>query len=736
MGSNGTDEVMVAAVDEAECSDTTVEIKIKTLDSQTYTLRVNKRVPVPELKEQIETVTGVVSNQQRLICRGKVLKDDQLLSAYHVEDGHTLHLVVRQPIPPPSTSTMGFTGSESLPDHPASDPAAGIGQTGVSHRVLLGSFNIADPGDGNISDITRLISAVLGSIGIAGIGGGTEGSEQMEPGSDRLQRTSGSSESNQPQHDQPTARVQFDPLHGAFGLPTTAPLEALQPPVIPDSLTTLLQYLSHLRHEFTSIGGVQSSVNGEQEQTPALSSDVGQVGLPTAASLAEVMLSTRQLLTLQAGERLSELARQLQDQANLTSPLLRNSIQATAMRMGIALQNLGTLLLELGRTTMTLRMGQTPSEAVVNAGPAVFISTSGPNPIMVQSLQPGAGFGASSMGAMNTGPGLLAGAIGSGMFPRNIDIRIRAGPSTSAGNVNQGGQISAQQSTPQTGPERAPNGTGSVHQQGPGVSRGASFEAGVRVLPLRTVVAAVPAVGRPAANSSGSSMGLFYPLLARVQHVASGQSNDARGAQASGGHNPAVPETDYQRNPDSAMQQNASNGAAMRTDNPAVASFFPTQTTTAVSDINPAASIILQIQQQAELQIPNLQRPDAVNAFNTQQSGQPCHRQESAMQTLRSDQLPTETANSQRGNNIGTDAQDTSPRFGTDEGIFLSRLLHQIMPIISQTSVPETNGVHASENGNSQQSSTQTDNEPCAGTSRPRDDHPETSPSSKRQKKE
>lgn len=61
-----------------------IEIKIKTLDSQTYTMRVNKQVPVPDLKQQIATVTGVLSDQQRLICRGKVLKDDQRLCAYRI----------------------------------------------------------------------------------------------------------------------------------------------------------------------------------------------------------------------------------------------------------------------------------------------------------------------------------------------------------------------------------------------------------------------------------------------------------------------------------------------------------------------------------------------------------------------------------------------------------------------------------------------------------------------------
>lgn len=44
MGSNGKDEVMISKIDKAECSDATVEIKIKTLDSQTYTLRVDKCV--------------------------------------------------------------------------------------------------------------------------------------------------------------------------------------------------------------------------------------------------------------------------------------------------------------------------------------------------------------------------------------------------------------------------------------------------------------------------------------------------------------------------------------------------------------------------------------------------------------------------------------------------------------------------------------------------------------------
>ena len=44
MGSRDCDEVLISGNDKASCSDTTVEIKIKTLDSHTYTLRVDKYV--------------------------------------------------------------------------------------------------------------------------------------------------------------------------------------------------------------------------------------------------------------------------------------------------------------------------------------------------------------------------------------------------------------------------------------------------------------------------------------------------------------------------------------------------------------------------------------------------------------------------------------------------------------------------------------------------------------------
>lgn len=94
------------------------------------------------------------------------------------------------------------------------------------------------------------------------------------------------------------------------------------------------------------------------------------------------------------------------------------------------------------------------SEAVVNAGPAVFISPSGPNPLMVQvifspshynsyfypsncadsnlccqpfSFQSGTSIGTlPPTGSVTAGTSMVNG-LGSGLLPRRIDIQIRRG---------------------------------------------------------------------------------------------------------------------------------------------------------------------------------------------------------------------------------------------------------------------------------------------------------------------
>ncbi|KDO59320.1 hypothetical protein CISIN_1g004252mg [Citrus sinensis] len=720
----------------AESSETTIEIKIKTLDSQTYTLRVDKQVPVPALKEQIASVTGVLSEQQRLICRGKVLKDDQLLSAYHVEDGHTLHMVVRQPVPSSSDGTHNLPGtSRSHGSH-------------VAPSVVIETFNLPDRGDGVPSEISQIVSAVLGSFGLSNIGSGGGGIDlRQEHAMQRPERTSDAGSALDSAHQQPEqggTRFQSNRPHSAFGIPTAISLGTLQPPVIPDSLTTLSQYLSQLRHEFDGIGrgggNNTAATNSTIEGNTNSASHPGslQEGLPMPASLAEVMQSTRQMLIEQSAECLHQLARQLENQANVTDPSLRTSIQTTAWSAGLLLHNLGAFLLELGRTTMTLRLGQTPSEAVVNAGPAVFISPSGPNPLMVQPLpfQPGTSFGAIPMGSVQPGSGLVNGRS-AGFLPRRIDIQIRRGSSMVGSNAIQEERSNTQQA-PGQGNTATASGTDNLGSQATTRNSDGSSsagESGVRVVPVRTMVAPVPApFGRLPSDSSSNPVSLYYPVLGRFQHVASGLVSGEQGHQVSGEHHPAGLQTEQPSVPDSIGQQNAEDPAR----NGSLANPNSRQQEASHShsvNVGTLSTAGTQDNQESERQI----RSGVLQLLRNLFPGGEIHVENGGLHGTASDSVP-EHAATFRDRVVSSTGSSAAEASATDEGIFLSNLLHQIMPFISQHSSAEPTvtpleDTNAFEHRMSQDSSTHAGSS-SVRTSRRQSDSEPSAPNPKRQKME
>ncbi|KAH7569123.1 hypothetical protein JRO89_XS06G0109800 [Xanthoceras sorbifolium] len=800
-------------VSEAEGSETTIEIKIKTLDSRTYTLKVDKQVPVPALKEQIASVTGVLSEQQRLICRGKVLKDDQLLSAYrilsypyltveNVEDGHTLHMVVRQPIPPSADGShpalMKMEKVVTVPEPKEWTTAqscsvvldvvynvlgkmialsrllsfyayhksyllqlVSVECTSHSHgnqvapSVVIETFNVPDQGDGVPPEISQIVSAVLGSFGFSNIGSGGSGIDVRELVSQRLERTSvasGTSDSAQQQAELAGTRVQLNRPQSAFGIPTAVSLGPLQPPVIPDSLTTLTQYLSHMRREFDGIGiGVGNNVQaGTEERDSSSTSQSGTVqeGLPTPASLAEVMRSTRQMLIEQVGESLLQLAGELDNQVNVNDPSLRMNTQSNAWRTGVILHNLGAFLLELGRTTMTLRLGQTPSEAVVNAGPAVFISPTGPNPLMPLPFQPGTGFGAIPVGSVQPGSGLVNGR-GAGFLPRRIDIQIRRGSSMATGNSNREESGNTQQPSGQGNSPTGPASENLANQTTSRNSEGSSFagESGVRVVPIRTMVAAVPApFGRLPSDSSGNSVGLYYPVLGRFQHVASGIVSGERGYQASAEHHSAgvqteqlsVPhsagvQTEQVSVPDSAAQQHNTGDPARNGSLPNLQSRQEPASARSVN-ISILSASGTQNNQESERQIPS----SVLQLLRTLFPGGEIQVDDAGLQGMASGSVPELSATPVQDRGGASSGPAEAEASVNNEGIFLSNLLHQIMPLISQHSSAQQNNssteqANTSEHTMAQDSSTHAESS-NVGTSRRQSDSDPKTPNSKRQK--
>ncbi|VAH56987.1 unnamed protein product [Triticum turgidum subsp. durum] len=468
----------------AEGSETTIEIKIKTLDSQTYNLRVNKCVPIPLLKDKIATVTGVLSEQQRLICRGRVLKDDELLSAYHVEDGHTLHLVVRQPGQPAASGNAGNEAS-------VSNSTRLHGRTVRS--IVLEAVDL-DQGS-EFSSIAQILQSMLTSPQVQG-GSAPSDTRPSEP-----------MQSSFPND----VRVELDQQQASLHFPEAA-VGSSMPNVIPDSVSTISQYINLMRDSFRregfngnaqTVGNIDpgtagsAHASGTQSQESQPGSTSAHHVLPTAALLAETMHSTRQLLVDLAGELLSQLSTQLGDLGNVSDSTTRRNLQQSAMRQGVLLQSLGSLLLELGRTTMMLRINPAPSEAVVNSGPAVFISPSGPNPLMVPPVPFFPGPRSVQMGQMFSS----LGSQGSVLHPRDADVHIRT--------------------------SGAPFAVGS----------------GVRLLPLRTVGAVPAGISRSPSGSSSGGVGVIIPMITRVH-----QRVNSNGSGARNGQTPNEPHSDTHAN--------------------------------------------------------------------------------------------------------------------------------------------------------------------------------------------
>ncbi|KAJ1055686.1 hypothetical protein FZC28_6526g645 [Saccharomyces cerevisiae] len=66
---------------------------------------------VLQFKEAINKANGIPVANQRLIYSGKILKDDQTVESYHIQDGHSVHLVKSQPKP----QTASAAGANNAP---------------------------------------------------------------------------------------------------------------------------------------------------------------------------------------------------------------------------------------------------------------------------------------------------------------------------------------------------------------------------------------------------------------------------------------------------------------------------------------------------------------------------------------------------------------------------------------------------------------------------------------------
>ncbi|TMW59350.1 hypothetical protein Poli38472_004419 [Pythium oligandrum] len=102
----------------------TLHVRLKMLDERVFDVEVDPDVSVTEFRGKVAEVTTVPPELQRLIYRGKLLKDGSTLSSYAIQDGHTVHLVSK-----PGATAASTTSS-------ASNPVSNVGAANTESSFL------------------------------------------------------------------------------------------------------------------------------------------------------------------------------------------------------------------------------------------------------------------------------------------------------------------------------------------------------------------------------------------------------------------------------------------------------------------------------------------------------------------------------------------------------------------------------------------------------------------------
>ncbi|CAL4928863.1 unnamed protein product [Urochloa decumbens] len=125
-------------------------LHIRCTNGSKFAVRVDLGATVGAFKAIVAESCDVPAPQQRLIYKGRILKDEQTLASYGVETDHTIHMV-RGAAPPPA-STAPAANQETSTTAPASSPAPGLGgllqglgAAGAANSGGLGLFGTGLP---------------------------------------------------------------------------------------------------------------------------------------------------------------------------------------------------------------------------------------------------------------------------------------------------------------------------------------------------------------------------------------------------------------------------------------------------------------------------------------------------------------------------------------------------------------------------------------------------------------
>ncbi|CEO99951.1 hypothetical protein PBRA_007685 [Plasmodiophora brassicae] len=300
-------------------------VLVKTLNGGQFQvdLEVDPSTPVDALKSAVAEANGTPPERQRIIFRGKVLKDGHLLAEYGVASDSVVHLVVR---PDDAPSEAPAT------EPPQQQQQAQQGMPAANSGVFVSTVNI---GDGEaLPDFNMIVNRMLSSIssGVGLVDGGIalgavpipQPSQPPIPTPAQQQQQQPSSQQQQQHRQQP----QRQPVPAA---------------------TPALASIDAIRQQLNTVAGTVALPSAVIDLR--LANDVPSLGQMTAqvhALLARLM------------QMLEDVQPVLQRPSQATDPTLRANTEQQSAQIGLALSQMVGPLSTLASALSGTRLGTAP----------------------------------------------------------------------------------------------------------------------------------------------------------------------------------------------------------------------------------------------------------------------------------------------------------------------------------------------------------------------------------------
>ncbi|OEL36133.1 Ubiquitin domain-containing protein DSK2b [Dichanthelium oligosanthes] len=157
-GSGESPPPVAAAGEAAAAAGAGATLNIRCANGSKFTVQADLAATVGAFKEIVAGSCDVPAPQQRLIYKGRILKDEQTLESYGVETGHTIHLV--RGVAPLAAPGAPAAASPLASSTPSSGPAGGPGGLfpGVGAPRSGRSSGIFGPGFPELEQVEQHLS--------------------------------------------------------------------------------------------------------------------------------------------------------------------------------------------------------------------------------------------------------------------------------------------------------------------------------------------------------------------------------------------------------------------------------------------------------------------------------------------------------------------------------------------------------------------------------------------------